>query len=78
MKYRKAIPELLRNEGFGGLYKGYGALMLRDVPGWGMYFWSYEFLKDIMGVAEAKKNGTDKDNKTLNMLIMMWCGGVAG
>ena len=50
--------------------------MLRDVPGWGVYFWSYELLKSMFGIPEAKKNGTD--NTMLNMAIKMWCGGVAG
>ena len=76
IKYRLAIPVLMRNEGFGGLYKGFGALMLRDVPGWGVYFWSYEMLKNFFGIPEAKKSGTDKT--MLNVAIQMWCGGVAG
>lgn len=76
MQYRKAIPELIRSEGFGGLYKGFGALMLRDVPGWGVYFYSYEALKEQFGIPEAKKNGTD--NTMLNMAIKCWCAGVAG
>ena len=50
MQYRKEIPKLIRNEGFLGLYKGFGALMLRDVPGWGVYFLSYECLKRQFGI----------------------------
>lgn len=76
IKYRNEIPKLMHNEGFGGLYKGFGALMLRDVPGWGVYFWSYEMLKNFFGIPEAKKSGTDKT--MLNVAIQMWCGGVAG
>ena len=76
IKYRNAIPLMIHNEGFGGLYKGCGALMLRDVPGWGIYFWSYETLKSMFGIPEAKKQGTDKT--MLNVAIQMWCGGVAG
>ena len=76
MKYTKAIPELLRTEGWSGLYKGFGALMLRDVPGWGVYFYSYEALKEFFGMTEAKKEGSD--NSMLNMSIKMWCAGVAG
>ena len=50
IKYREAIPTLIRNEGPLSLYKGMTALMVRDVPGWGVYFWSYEVLKDMFGV----------------------------
>ena len=41
-----------------GLYKGFGALMLRDVPGWGVYFYSYELLKDMFGITDCMKGGT--------------------
>ena len=58
IKYREEIPKLIRGEGYAGLYKGFGALLLRDVPGWGVYFWCYEYLKCFMGIPEAKKNGT--------------------
>ena len=68
--------ELMRTEGFWGLYKGFGALMLRDVPGWGVYFATYEALKSCFKIQEAKKNGTD--NTPLNMLIKIWSAGVAG
>ena len=64
---------MMRTEGSLSLYKGFTALMLRDVPGWGVYFWSYEYLKDLFGIKD-----TSKDQTTLNILILMWCGGVAG
>ena len=77
IKYFRATMALLRNEGFfGGVYKGMLALLLRDVPGWGVYFWSYEFLKRQFGMDQAKRNGTD--NTKLNIMIKMWCAGVAG
>lgn len=76
MQYRKEVPKLIRSEGFLGLYKGFGMLMLRDVPGWGVYFLAYELLKRQFGIQEAKKNGTD--NTWLNMSIKIWAGGVAG
>lgn len=69
--------QLLRNEGFiGGIYKGLVALLCRDIPGWGVYFCGYEFLKNSFNMQEAKKNGTDYSS--LNMMIKMWCAGVAG
>jgi len=55
MKYTEAIPELIRSEGYAGLYKGFGALVCRDIPGWGVYFWTYEVLKKYFGIYEAKK-----------------------
>ena len=76
IKYTEAIPELIRNEGYGGLYKGFGALMLRDVPGWGTYFFTYAFLKKLFGMEQAKKDGTE--NSALNMAIKFWAAGTAG
>ena len=76
VRYREEIPRLISNEGYMGLYKGFGALVCRDVPGWGVYFFAYDFLKRCMGVAEAKKTGDD--NSALNMAIKMWAAGVAG
>ena len=51
IRYREAIPLMMRTEGSMSLYKGFGALLLRDVPGWGVYFCSYEILKDLFGVS---------------------------
>ena len=58
MKYREAVPALIRNEGFLGLYKGFAALVFRDVPGWGVYFYAYAVFKRVFGINEARKNGT--------------------
>ena len=74
--YRKAIAKLYRTEGFLGLYKGFAALSMRDIPAWGVYFWTYEFLKSRFGVNEAKLRG--EDNSALNLSIKMWAAGVAG
>ena len=77
IKYFKATVELCRMEGFfNGVYKGVISLLLRDVPGWGVYFCTYEYLKKCFKMDEAKKEGTD--NSPLNMLIKMWAAGVAG
>ena len=45
-RYREMIPKLIRNEGFFALYKGLTPLLIRDVPAFAVYFWSYEFLKE--------------------------------
>ena len=42
--YKEAIPKLIAEEGYRGLYKGFMALLMRDFPGWGTYFYSYELL----------------------------------
>jgi hypothetical protein len=53
--YRRDLRVLLQNEGARGLFKGYSAMFWRDVPGWAVYFWAYEYLKIKAGIAvEAK------------------------
>ena len=76
VRYRTAVPELISNEGAWALYKGLGPLFWRDVPGWGVYFFSYDCLQRAFGIQEAKKNGTEYSK--LNIAIKIWCGGVAG
>ena len=76
INYGQAIRKLISTEGYIGLYKGFTALMLRDVPGWGTYFWTYSVLKEQFGVNEAKRNGVD--NNSLNLAIKFWAAGVAG
>jgi hypothetical protein len=49
------LPKIIKNEGFKGLYKGFWPTFIREVPGWGSYFYAYEALKDIL---------KDKDSKT--------------
>lgn len=74
--YRVVVPQLIRNEGFMALYKGFWALAARDVPGWATYFWTYEVLKDQFGLQEADKNG---DAATwMGIMTRLWCAGVAG
>lgn len=56
IKYVSATWKLLRTEGFfNGVYKGMFALLLRDVPGWGVYFSTYEFLKRSFKIKEARE-----------------------
>ena len=53
VRYRIAVPQLMRNEGVLALYKGFVPLVCRDVPAWAVYFWAYEYLKDLFGLIEA-------------------------
>jgi len=77
--YRSAVSQLVEREGISALYKGFGALVLRDVPGWAVYFWAYEFLKQRTGFNKAYDRQRKSGEFNLwTTLLMMWCGGVAG
>lgn len=75
--YSSELVKLWQREGFfGGVYKGMFSLLMRDVPGWGVYFSCYEILKKAFNMDDAKRDGNDYSS--LNMMIKMWCAGVAG
>jgi len=43
--YMKEIQLIVKSEGIKGLYRGFMITALRDIPGWGIYFATYEKLK---------------------------------
>jgi solute carrier family 25 carnitine/acylcarnitine transporter 20/29 len=45
MNYSLEIKSIHNSVGFLGLFQGFWITFLREVPGWGLYFGSYEFLK---------------------------------
>ena len=73
MNYRTAIPDLVKQSGVRGLYRGYWPLFWRDVPAWATYFWAYDVLKQSF---VEEKNW--KKNQIMTTLKMMVCAGVAG
>lgn len=46
LKIGTYIPHMVKTEGYRSLYKGSLALLIRDTPAWGSYFYSYELLKE--------------------------------
>jgi hypothetical protein len=42
------IPEIIAEEGYRGLFRGIVAQSMRDVPGYGIYFYSYEVFKVLV------------------------------
>lgn len=45
IKYRQVVPEMFRTEGARGFMKGVVPGLLRDVPGTGVYFLAYHYMK---------------------------------
>jgi len=60
-----------------GLYKGFLPMLLRDVPGWGVYFFTYEYLKALMRLDSSEQKSIQQMSN-LELLTLMWAGGVAG
>ena len=58
MKYHKEIIRIYQEDGLMGFSKGYQAMLVRDGPGFGLYFMGFEFNKRFLGVSEKDR----KDN----------------
>ncbi|CAJ0829442.1 6082_t:CDS:10 [Entrophospora sp. SA101] len=56
-----------------GLYKGGLVTIIRDAPGYGVYFWAYEGLKRVLEVTSSDSN-SDRNN----VLKLLFAGGTAG
>jgi solute carrier family 25 carnitine/acylcarnitine transporter 20/29 len=53
------------------MYRGFWSSLWREIPGWGTYFFAYDYLKRI-----SPFKGDDDKNR--NLLWTMNAGGVAG
>ena len=43
--YRQIASKIIQKQGVSGLYCAYWPLFWREVPGWGVYFATYDYLK---------------------------------
>ncbi|CAG8481037.1 7603_t:CDS:2 [Paraglomus occultum] len=64
---------VLRQEGIRGLFQGGWITIIRDAPGYAVYFWTYEGLKRTLGVSQS--SGLDDIN---NVSRLLFAGGMAG
>ena len=75
---RKCLPLIVKNEGFFALYRGFFANCIRDVPGWGIYFYAYELIKDKSRKFSKNHFLPSKHPKTRDWLLNVNSGGLAG
>ncbi|CAB4409908.1 unnamed protein product [Rhizophagus irregularis] len=64
------FKSILFTHGIGGFYQGGLITIIRDAPGYGVYFWAYEGLKRVLGVTI--------DNSGGNVSKLLFAGGMAG
>ncbi|KAG8388334.1 hypothetical protein BUALT_Bualt02G0114900 [Buddleja alternifolia] len=62
---------ILRTEGWRGIYRGLSITVLRDAPAHGVYFWTYEYIREQLHPG-CRKNGHEK------FRTMLLAGGLAG
>ncbi|KAL1551554.1 Mitochondrial arginine transporter bac2 [Salvia divinorum] len=62
---------IIRSEGLRGMYRGLGITVLRDAPSHGVYFWTYEYVREQLHPG-CRKSGDE------TLRTMMVAGGLAG
>ncbi|CAF2209402.1 hypothetical protein IGI04_029203 [Brassica rapa subsp. trilocularis] len=62
---------ILRREGLKGIYKGLTVTVLRDAPAHGFYFWTYEYVREMLHPG-CRKSGEE------TLRTMLVAGGLAG
>lgn len=75
---REVVPHLIKNEGYLSLYKGITATLLRDVPGWGIYFYSYEVLKQWAAIFNKRYSTSYRHPQSAEVFTKILAGGIAG
>ena len=78
-RYRTLIPEIVKAEGYKGLFRGMSVQALRDIPGWGIYFYSYEVFKVLIYKADRLLTGRNSlEFKNRQVSLDLISGGFAG
>lgn len=62
---------IFKNEGLRGMYRGLTITVLRDAPAHGFYFWTYEYVRELLHPG-CRKNGQE------SFRTMLIAGGLAG
>ncbi|KAE9616157.1 hypothetical protein Lal_00017097 [Lupinus albus] len=67
----RVVKNIWKNEGIVGMYRGLCITMIRDAPSHGVYFWTYEYMKEQLHPG-CRKNC----DESLNTMLV--AGGLAG
>ncbi|KAG6780471.1 hypothetical protein POTOM_013331 [Populus tomentosa] len=62
---------ILKTEGLKGMYRGFVITVLRDAPAYGVYFWTYEYMREQFHPG-CRKNGQE------SVRTMLTAGGLSG
>lgn len=76
MSYREEIKTIYKNEGLKGFTRGYSGMLLRDAPGFGIYFCLFEGFKRGLNVP-ALESDINSNNIDIGIRKFM-AGGTAG
>ncbi|KAG0357457.1 mitochondrial carrier domain-containing protein [Gamsiella multidivaricata] len=67
----QVTKDVVKRFGLKGLYQGGWVTILRDAPGYGVYFLSYEGLKRVLEIPQGETGG-------INTWKLLFAGGLAG
>eukprot|EP00252_Welwitschia_mirabilis_P014095 TRINITY_DN3112_c0_g1_i2.p1 TRINITY_DN3112_c0_g1~~TRINITY_DN3112_c0_g1_i2.p1 ORF type:complete len:312 (-),score=54.23 TRINITY_DN3112_c0_g1_i2:151-1086(-) len=67
----KVAKSIMKSEGLKGLYRGLGVTILRDAPAHGVYFWTYEYSREMLHPG-CRRSGEE------SVVTMLTAGGLAG
>ncbi|CAN8233354.1 unnamed protein product [Cochlearia groenlandica] len=67
----RLAKSILRTQGLKGIYRGLTITVLRDAPAHGLYFWTYEYIRENLHPG-CRKSGEER------LRTMLVAGGLAG
>jgi hypothetical protein len=59
MSYYKEIMRIFNQQGLKGFTRGYSGMLIRDGPGFGIYFMMFENNKRRLGVSEKDRTNNN-------------------
>ena len=80
----QAAVSMVKNHGIAGLYRGWWTTALREVPAFGLYFSTYDFIKDNVNSLIAGRDGVFDEDAAVPVqhshtwLASAFAGGMSG
>lgn len=77
----QASTSILKNYGLQGLYRGWTATAIREVPAFGLYFSVYDYLKDKVSQTLAERSGLTEEDEVPHSHLWLsstLAGGLSG
>lgn len=75
LSYKEEVKLIYKQEGLKGFTRGYSGLLARDIPGFAIYFGSFEAWKTFLRVTNGPPDGMSKSSYNLRRFFS---GGMAG
>jgi len=77
MGWRGTVRHIYRHAGVSGFTCGFMTCLVRDIPSFGAYFYTYELLVGQINILNAKSSGVQV-NSVADLAKILFAGGFAG